>query len=161
RATAEQQSSGPEASHEDRDDRRRRRRREAEDEPQLAHPGDLVDERGQPGPEEQQRNPRGTHRESLAGSVFAKNGRPGEGLPRVTPLRCLAGLALLWIVTSDRAMVAQDFRLARFARFDVGFGEKRIEPAVAQAAVPENKVTGPRPKRFWAAAGELALLEVL
>ena len=83
-------------------------------------------------------------------------------MSKISPLRSLASLALLCTFFSAQALAEEDFRLARFARFEVAFGEKRIErAALAQAAVPENKVTGPRPRRFWAAAGELALLEVL
>jgi hypothetical protein len=83
-------------------------------------------------------------------------------LRKVSPSHALAGLAFLLTALSAGPLAAQDFRLSRFARFDVALADNRIEPAaVAQAAVPENAIKEPRRKRFWAAAGELALLEVI
>lgn len=83
-------------------------------------------------------------------------------MPRLRQPLAFAGLFLLWTVFSAEPLAAQDFRLGRFARFEIGLGGDGVDPAaVARAAVPENAVKEPRRKRFLPAAGEVLLLEVL
>ena len=63
-ARPEQQPAGAEAADEDREHGGGRRGRGAEDQPELAQPADLIDERAEPGAEEQRGD--GTRRRSHA-----------------------------------------------------------------------------------------------
>ena len=86
----------------------------------------------------------------------------GEILPRVRPSHACAAVALAWTAITAGALAAQEFHLSRFARFEVGSAGTGIDPGpAARAAIPENAVTEPRQKRFWPAAGEVVLLEVV
>ena len=82
---------------------------------------------------------------------------------RSRALQALGGLLFFCAVVAASPSSAQDFPLTRFARFDVGWKEVRIEePSITQAAAaPEKAVEEPRKRRFFAAAGELVLLEVV
>jgi hypothetical protein len=111
---------------------------------------------------------------------------PKETLARALRLPCrVAGITLVWLICAAfqaRPAMAQEsgqpgdhFHLASFARFELppaggivvspedALASPSVGPSPPRLAVtpPPNAVTAPRPRHFFAAAGELVALEVV